>query len=384
MKVSIVINCFHYAAYVGQALRSALAQTWPDTEVIVVDDGSIDGSREVIEAILASGTRGRALVKPNGGQGSAYNAGFAAASGDIVLFLDADDWLYPEAAERIAAAWAPGVSKVQFQLEVVGADGRSRGRHVPSEMHDHEALALVSRFGSYGTPPGSGNAYSAEFLRQVLPMEERPWRIAADSVPILLAPAYGRVVSLREPFGAYRVHRPDGDDSLLFNNAPRGLWAEFERVQRCQALVISHLKRLNRRVRCPLLLAPWDARLVALCLRFGGRPGAGAEAADAPDGPDAPDVPHTPDVPRTPGAAPVPGAPAVRATPEVSADSPRRWPRWRLARWALQSLWQWPGLGPVMKLVQSLWMMSLWLLPAPLARPIGRLDRLFKGAPSGA
>ncbi|MBI5716292.1 MAG: glycosyltransferase family 2 protein [Burkholderiales bacterium] len=360
MKVSIVINCFHYAAYVGQAVRSALAQTWPDTEVIVVDDGSTDGSREVIDAILVSTTRLRKVFKPNGGQGSAYNAGFAAAGGDIVLFLDADDWLYPEAAERIASAWAPGVSKVQFQLEVVNAEGHSRGRHVPSEMHDHEALALVSRFGSYGTPPGSGNAYSAEFLRQVLPMDERPWRIAADSVTILLAPAYGRVVSLRQPLGAYRVHRPDSDDSLLFNNAPRGLWAEFERVQRCQALVVSHLLRLDRRVRIPLLLAPWDARLVALCLRFGGRPAAASEAQDAGD------------VPDTPGATPRP------------PDSPRRWPRWRLARWALQSLWQWPGLGPVMKLVQSLWMMSLWLLPAPLARPIGRLDRLFKGAPSGA
>jgi glycosyltransferase involved in cell wall biosynthesis len=343
MKVSIVINCFHYAAYVGQAVRSALGQTWPDTEVIVVDDGSTDGSRE---AILACGPRVRTVFKANGGQGSAYNAGFAAAGGDIVLFLDADDWLYPEAAERIAVAWVPGVSKVQFQLEVVGADGRPKGRHLPSEMHDQDALALVSRFGSYGTPPGSGNAYSADFLRQVLPMDEPPWRIAADSVPILLAPAYGRVISLHEPLGAYRVHRPQNDGSLLFNNAPRGLWAEFERVQRCQAMVASHLKRLDRWVRCPMLLAPWDARLVALCLRFGGRPGS--------------------------------GPPAPREWPQ-----PPPWPRLRLARWALQSLWQWPGLGPAMKLLQSLWMMSLWTLPAPLARPIGRLDRLFKGAPSG-
>lgn len=344
MKVSIVVNSYHYADYVGQAVRSALAQTWADTEVIVVDDGSTDGSREVI---LACGERVRTLFKTNGGQGSAYNAGFAQARGDIVIFLDADDWLYPQAAQRVAEAWASGVSKVQFQLDVVGADGVGNGRHVPSEMHDRDALALVSAFGSYGTPPGSGNAYSAEFLRQVLPMQEAPWRIAADSVPILLAPAYGDVVSLQEPLGAYRVHRPGGRDSMLFNNAPKGLWAEFERVQRCQALVAEHLGRLGRWCRSPLLLAPWDARLVALCLRFGDTSG---------------DKPAA-------GAAGLPPAPPL--------------PRWQLARWALQSLWQWPSLGPAMKLVQSLWMVSLWLLPAPVARPIGRLDRLFKGAPRG-
>jgi len=354
MKVSIVINCFHYAGYVGQAVRSALAQTWPDTEVIVVDDGSTDGSREVIEALAAdassaAGTAGaarlRTVLKANGGQGSAYNAGFAAARGDIVLFLDADDWLYPEAAERVAGAWRPGVSKVQFRLDVVGASGQPKGRHLPSEMHDRDALARVARFGSYGTPPGSGNAFAASFLRQVLPMDEAPWRIAADSVPILLAPAYGQVVSLHAALGAYRVHRPD-DGSLLFNNAARGLWAEFERVQRSRALVAAHLQRQGRGAQGPRWLAPWDARLVALCLRFGGPPAASATAATA-------------------------GAVAAPAR------------RFGLARWALGSLWRWPGLGPAMKLLQSLWMVSLWLLPAPLARPIGRLDRLFKGAPSG-
>ena len=344
MKVSIVVNCFHYAGYVGQAVRSALAQSWPDTEVIVVDDGSTDGSRE---AILACGPRVRAIFKPNGGQGSAYNAGFAAARGDIVIFLDADDWLYPEAAERIAQAWRPGTSKVQFRLEVVDAAGRARGRHLPSEMHDDDALARVARFGSYGTPPGSGNAYAADFLRRVLPMDEAPWRIAADSVPILLAPAYGRVVSLRETLGAYRLHRvaEAGGETLLFNNAPRGLWAEFERVRRSQAMVAAHLQRLGRpegRAHGAMLLAPWDARLLALCLRFGGPPPAGVAAADA----------------------------AAAGTPRPA-----------LARLALRSVWRWPGLGPAMKLLQSLWMAGVWLLPAPLARPIGRLDRLFKGAP---
>src|SRR5260221_4951064 len=89
--VSIAINNFNYAAYVGQCIDSALAQTYRPIEVVVVDDGSTDGSRTVIERYA---DRIRTLFKPNGGQASAMNAGFAMASGNVGLFIVADDLLY--------------------------------------------------------------------------------------------------------------------------------------------------------------------------------------------------------------------------------------------------------------------------------------------------
>ena len=90
MLVSIVINNYNYARYLGDAIDSALAQTWHPLEVIVVDDGSTDDSWSVIQRY---GERVRAMRQPNGGQGAAYNAGFAASRGEWVLFLDADDLL---------------------------------------------------------------------------------------------------------------------------------------------------------------------------------------------------------------------------------------------------------------------------------------------------
>ncbi len=336
MRVSIVVNNHNYAAFVGRAIDSALEQTHADTEVLVVDDGSTDGSRAVIAGY---GGRVRTLFKPNGGQGSAYNAGFAAATGEVVFFLDADDWLYPRAAERAAAAFdgaGSEVSKVQFQLDIVDGEGRRQGRRLPREMNDDTALARLDRFATYGTPPGSGNAYSAAFLRQVLPMEEPPWRTAADSVPILLAPAHGRVVSLREPLGAYRVHKKPSPDGLLFNNEPKGLWPEYDRIQRCKDLVVRHFGAIGRPLSLPLLLAPWEARVLALCLRFGP--------------PGRPSVP----VPRLAGMG-----------------------------LALRSVWSWPGLGPVMRVAQSGWMLCVWLLPIALARRVGRADRALKGDAGG-
>src|SRR3954449_8708213 len=104
MRVAVVVNNFNYERFLSTAIESALAQTHPDVEVVVVDDGSTDGSREVIAGY---GDRVRAVYKENGGQASAFNAAFAACTGDVVIFLDADDALLPQTAARAAAAFAP-------------------------------------------------------------------------------------------------------------------------------------------------------------------------------------------------------------------------------------------------------------------------------------
>ncbi len=337
MRISIVIDNYNYANFVGKAIESSLAQTHPDVEVIVVDDGSTDGSVEVINRFA---DRVKVIVKPNGGQGSAYNEGYAQATGDAVVFLDADDWLYPQAAASIAAAWRSGVSKVQFPLLMVDAEGRSLGRQVPHHMHDAQALDLVREFGTYGSPPGSGNAYGADFLRQVLPMDPKLWLRAADSVPILLAPAYGEVLTLSAPLGAYRLHRSAAEGSLLMNNAPTGLWSEYERADSTKRFVEKSLSRLNKKPRIPQLMAPWEARLAAICLRFGGTPAAGV------------------------------------LTRPVSAG--------RLTGFALQSVWRWPEIGLGMKLAVSVWMMGVLVLPRPLALRLAQMHRSATGAPSSA
>ena len=77
MRATILINNFNYAAYLGEAIDSALAQDWDDVEVVVVDDGSTDGSAEVLDAYA---DRVVVVRKPNGGQASAFNTGFEKAT----------------------------------------------------------------------------------------------------------------------------------------------------------------------------------------------------------------------------------------------------------------------------------------------------------------
>ena len=99
---SIIINNYNYARFLGTAIESCLAQDQASVETIVVDDGSTDDARAVIERF---GDRVRPLFKTNGGQASAFNAGFAVSRGKYVLFLDADDSLRADAARRFTAVF---------------------------------------------------------------------------------------------------------------------------------------------------------------------------------------------------------------------------------------------------------------------------------------
>ena len=120
--VTVIIPNHNYGDFIGTAIDSALALDWPAVEVIVVDDGSTDHSRQVISAY---GERVLSIFQENAGQSVACSAGFARSSGQIVIFLDSDDALEPTLIRELMAVWRPGISKVQFQMKFVDADGKT-------------------------------------------------------------------------------------------------------------------------------------------------------------------------------------------------------------------------------------------------------------------
>jgi len=98
--VSVIVPVYNGAEYVGQALESALCQTYPHLEVLAIDDGSNDGSLEVLQLYAAKDSRVRVLRQPNGGVASARNRCIEEARGELIAPLDADDLWQPTKIER--------------------------------------------------------------------------------------------------------------------------------------------------------------------------------------------------------------------------------------------------------------------------------------------
>ena len=128
--VSVIIDNYNYAAFLRDAVDSALAQGWSRSEVIVVDDGSTDGSRAILETY---GDRIRTVYQANAGQAAAFNAGVAAANGEVLCFLDSDDVWLPHKVERCVAALEahPATGWLRHRLAVVDADLSAHGAALP-------------------------------------------------------------------------------------------------------------------------------------------------------------------------------------------------------------------------------------------------------------
>jgi glycosyltransferase involved in cell wall biosynthesis len=207
--VSIVINNYNYAHFLHSAIESALHQDYPHCEVIVVDDGSQDGSAEII---IGYGDRIRSVFKENGGQASALNAGFESSRGEIVIFLDADDRLERQAAGHVADVFnrQPHLGRVQYRMAVIDAAGNPTGEtkpaeHVPVPSGDIRQQLLHFPFDAAWLPT-SGNAFSSQVLRRVMPIPAEYGAINADYYLVHTAPLLGPAIFIDRVLACYRVH----------------------------------------------------------------------------------------------------------------------------------------------------------------------------------
>ncbi|NJO77608.1 MAG: glycosyltransferase [Cyanobacteria bacterium RM1_2_2] len=203
--VSIIVNNYNYERFLAEAIDSALAQTYPNIEVIVVDDGSTDNSRNVVAQY---GERIIAILQENGKQGKAFNNGFSHSHGEIVIFLDSDDYLFPNAVEQIVQIWQPETAKVHYRLSVVDEQGKSRGFTYPQgnrQLATGQVWQKLLEVSTYPGVPTSGNAISRDALAQVLPVPDDCTTMADDYLSVLI-PFYGEVLAIEEPLGAYRIH----------------------------------------------------------------------------------------------------------------------------------------------------------------------------------
>ncbi len=180
-------------------------QTHPRLEVVVVDDASADGSRDVLERYARRIVP--MLLERNGGQGAAVNAGFRASHGEIVFILDADDYLHPQ-ADACVASLGTGLSKIHLRLDLVDENERKIDLVARPEVafDTGDVVDLLLAAGRYETTVMSGNAYARAALEKVLPMPEADFRIVADGYLVTVTPLHGPIASVEQSLGGYRQH----------------------------------------------------------------------------------------------------------------------------------------------------------------------------------
>jgi glycosyltransferase involved in cell wall biosynthesis len=270
--VSIVITSYNYDRYLAATIESALSQSYRHTEVIVVDDGSTDSSRDIIQSF---GSRCLSIFRENGGEAAASRSGFKASRGDIVLFLDSDDLLDHDAVAQIVAAWRSDCTKAQFYLRVVDSAGHPLGCRKPNIdfVPDREVRKCLFHYGYYPSPPTSGNAYARAFLLDVLPATKCAWRNGIDGYLNALAPLHGEIISIPVELGSYRMHDRNMSawSDLTLDTLRDGMLREIER----ERAIIGDAARRGVQIRHGLVTnipSHCKARLLSLRLDSNSHP----------------------------------------------------------------------------------------------------------------
>lgn len=261
VKISIVISNYNYGRFLPQCLDSIRAQTYPHVQCIVVDDGSTDDSRDVI----ARYPEFRAILKANAGQAKALEDGFNASTGDIVVFLDSDDYLFPQACSEIARQWSADIVSLHYRLQII-EDGALTARTWPADaFREGEAqIDCLFRFGYVPAAPTSGNAYARTFVAQMfrevagLPLN---W---LDSCFAYAAPIVGSTLHSEQALGAYRIHGTNltgWQRRQTLTYVKKGMFHNFQAQRIARRLAAQR----NRPVpRWEFLNGPYDLKLYLL------------------------------------------------------------------------------------------------------------------------
>jgi glycosyltransferase involved in cell wall biosynthesis len=237
-KLAVIISCYNYESFVERAIQSVLNQAREDCEVVVVDDGSTDGSWDVICRCGVTAFR-----IENSGQRLACLFGLDRTRAPFVLFLDADDALKPGALGVIIDRLDAGVAKLQFPLTRIDANDDVISAAFPplEAFRSRDSLARqVLRSGAYRSPPTSGNVFRRD-LSELL--READYDTPVDGVILFAAPFFGDVVSISEELGCYRIH--GRNDSGLGRTPDAG---SLERDINRFVARMEHLQRILRRL----------------------------------------------------------------------------------------------------------------------------------------
>ncbi|MEK5040742.1 glycosyltransferase family 2 protein [Sporosarcina sp. FSL K6-3457] len=201
LLVSALINNYNYGRFIGEAIESVLNQTYQNIELIIVDDGSTDNSGEIISKYAEKfPDKIIAVFKENGGQASAFNSGFKLAKGEIICFLDSDDYWFETKVEKIVDA--------HNKADIVEHGMLNTGEHcrwVPDKKQAAYQMFEKGRFLRFAET--SALSFKKDILDNIFPIPEKGIEICSETFLVYSALYYNpQIKTLREALSFYRIH----------------------------------------------------------------------------------------------------------------------------------------------------------------------------------
>jgi len=240
--VSVLIDTYNHERFIEEAIVSVLEQDFPasDREILVVDDGSTDRTPEIVRKFEP---QVRLLRKENGGQASAFNAGIPECRGEIIAFLDGDDWWAPAKLARVVETMRAdaGIGMVGHGIVESFNDGRNKvvALDKPERLRLNTARASQV-FRLHRAYLGTSRLIlRAEIARKILPIPEE-LVFEADEYLFTVAGVLSEFVILKDVLTHYRIH---GGNLFLAANR------ESNALRRKQRVLASLFRALDRGLR---------------------------------------------------------------------------------------------------------------------------------------
>jgi glycosyltransferase involved in cell wall biosynthesis len=209
--VSILITNYNYARYLGDAIASAIRQSYGNLEIIICDDGSTDASLDILAIYERQDSRIKVARQSNGGQSLALNTAFNKSSGEIICLLDADDVFLRDKVRRVVDAFAesPDAGLAVHKMSLV--DGRRKylgGIPCLCDLRSGWQGALADLSGPRvlpGLPPTSGLSFRRSVADVIFPLPAG-LRAYSDTLIQVVAPLATPIVAVNQTLSEYRVH----------------------------------------------------------------------------------------------------------------------------------------------------------------------------------
>ena len=208
--VSVLISCYNYGAFVGQAIDSILEQSYGAIEIIVSDDGSQDDSCAVVESYIDRGVAIKLLRNPHGGMAATLNAAYRHATGEVICLLDADDTYLPAKIATVVAAFQnqPAAGFAIHRAHMVDQRQRTRGVYpllaaLPSgdcaqQTYDNAGILM-------GLPPTTNLSFRREVGDRIFPIPVEYTGYAEQTIQ-RMAPLMTEVSAIDAPLARWRMH----------------------------------------------------------------------------------------------------------------------------------------------------------------------------------